>query len=409
MSKLANYRARRRAGVVLPLAAVAALAAGGLSTALAKGASYEVLYNFAAPPYDGALPVAGVIDVNGTLYGTTEVGGIYAGDGSGGTMFSVDPTTGAETLLHSFGSGLDGNYPGASVIDVKGTLYGTTVAGGANGYTGTVFSVDPTTGVETVLHSFPSSATDGIYPVASLIDVNGTLYGTTERGGAYGDGMVFSVDPKTTPETVLHSFGSGTDGEYSFAGLIDVGGTLYGTTEKGGTYGDGTVFSVNPTTGAETVVYSFCSQRNCTDGESPVASLIDVNGALYGTTGGGGTGDGTVFSVNLTTGAETVLYSFGSTTYPYASLIDVKGMLYGATEVGGTSTSCGFGFGCGAVFSVDPTTGAEKVVYSFCGQQNCTDGEHPRASLIDVKGTLYGITEGGGANDDGTVFALMKP
>jgi uncharacterized repeat protein (TIGR03803 family) len=172
------------------------------------------------------------------------------------------------------------------------------------------------------------------------------LYGTTEFGGTYDNGTVFSVNPNTGAETVLHSFGSGADGEYPIASLIDVKGTLYGTTEEGGTYGGGTVFSLSLTTGTETVLHSF---GGGTDGNTPVASLINVKGTLYSTTAGGGTyGDGTVFSVNPKTGAETVLHSFGSGTdgeYPEASLIDVKGALYGTTEEGGT-------YGSGTVFAL---------------------------------------------------------
>ena len=81
-------------------------------------------------------------------------------------------------------------------------------------------------------------------------------------------------------ESVLHSFHTGGDGLYPEAGLVDVKGTLYGTTEVGGTHDDGAVFSLDPTTGAETVVYSFAGEP---DGYLPFARLIDVNGKLYGT------------------------------------------------------------------------------------------------------------------------------
>jgi uncharacterized repeat protein (TIGR03803 family) len=163
-------------------------------------------------------------------------------------------------------------------------------------------------------------------------------------------------------EKVLWSFGSGTDGTNPHAGLIDVSGTLYGTTAFGGGtgcdgYGCGTVFSIDPDTGAETPVYSFCSRKDCRDGD-----------------------------------------------YPYAGLIDVRGALYGTTSSGGTSTGCD-GSGCGTVFSIDPSTGAEAVLYSFFGG---TDGANPNASLIDVKGTLYGTTYNGGAYGYGTVFSLTK-
>ena len=178
---------------------------------------------------------------------------------------------------------------------------------------------------ETVLHSFHSGG-DGLYPEAGLIDVSGTLYGTTEVCGTHDFGAVFSVNPATGAETVLYCFAGGTDGANPFAGLIDVKGKLYGTTANGGNSNEGTVFSVDPTSGAETVRYSFSGG---TDGGIPVASLIDVKGTLYGTTKAGGTvGAGTAFSLDAATGVETVLHSFagGSDgTYPVASLIDVKG------------------------------------------------------------------------------------
>jgi uncharacterized repeat protein (TIGR03803 family) len=372
------------------------------ATAIAKSKE-TVLHSFGGGT-DGQYSLAGLIEVKGTLYGTT-----YAGGANGqGTVFAINRKTGAETVLYSFGSsGTDGEFPVASVIDAKSVLYGTTEFGGTNG-DGTVFSVNRKTGAETVLHSF-GSGTDGIFPTGTLIDVNGTLYGTTNIGGASGDGTVFSLDPTTGAETVLHSFGSGTDGQQPYGGLIDVNGTLYGTTFTGGANdcsgrGCGTVYALDPSSGAETVLYSFGSEP---DGAQPYDSLLDMNGTLYGTTVAGGTDNlGTVFSVNPTTGAETVLHSFensGMDGYsPAANLIDVNGLLY-STAYGGGNGNHG-----GTVFSVNPTTGAEKVVYYFCSQQGCADGEQPNAGLIDVKGKLYSTTEIGGAHGYGTVFALKK-
>ncbi|HTT84302.1 MAG TPA: choice-of-anchor tandem repeat GloVer-containing protein [Rhizomicrobium sp.] len=383
------------------------------ATAIAKSKLYTetVLYPFPSYTY----PLANLIDVKGTLYGTT-----FAGGANGlGTVFSVNPKTGAETVLYSFGSsGTDGYFPVASLIDVKGTLYGTTEYGGTYG-DGTVFSVNPKTGAETVVHSF-GSGTDGSGTEANLIYVKstGTLYGTTYAGGTNGDGTVFSLDLKTGAETVVYSFCSQAncaDGEEPDAGLIDVNGTLYGTTFLGGTTGDicstrscGTVFALDPSSGTETVLYSF-SGSGTGDGANPEASLLYMNGTLYGTTVSGGiyeTGLGTLFSVDPTTGAETVLHSFGGTSdgiSPVGNLIDVKGTLYGITFGGGNGNHGG------TAYSINPTTGAENVIYFFCSQANCADGTQPDAGLIDLKGTFYGTTEQGGANDGGTVFALKKP
>ncbi|HTT82777.1 MAG TPA: choice-of-anchor tandem repeat GloVer-containing protein [Rhizomicrobium sp.] len=322
----------------------------------------------------------------------------------------------SETTVYSFCSQAncaDGSYPDAGMLDINGTLYGTTAGGGANDQ-GTVFTIDPGTGAETVLYSFCSktNCSDGSFPDINLIEVNGKLYGTTGFGGNADDGAVFSLDISTGREKVLYSFCSQqncTDGADPYAGLVDVKGTLYGTTANGGANcesngGCGTVFALDPRTGAETVLYSFCSQQNCTDGKYAYAGLVEVKGMLYGTTGYGGADNyGTVFALDPTTGTETVLHSFAGDPdggMPYASLIKVNDKLYGTTSAGGTGYCFYLGTGgCGTVFAFDLKTGTESQIYAFCSQENCVDGANPFANLIDVGGMLYGTTVYGGAND----------
>lgn len=308
-------------------------------------------------------------------------------------------------ILYSFGAAPDGNYPHSSLISVGGSFYGTTFGGGA--YTcgsstcGTVFSITAG-GHEKVLHSF-GSGTDGFFPFAGLTNVDGTLYGTTGNGGAYDastGGTVFSITTQGT-EKVLHNFGSGTDGSGPTADLIDVGGKLYGTTNAGGAYNAGTVFSIT-TGGTEKVLYSFTGGA---DGDIPQAGLIDAGGKLYGTTlNGGAHKQGTVFSIT-SGGKETVLHSFRADgtdgELPEAGLTDVRGTLYGTTVAGG-GNDCANGYGCGTVFSIT-TNGAEKVLYSFGGG---SDGASP-GGLTNVKGRLYGTTaSGGGTQNGGTVFSI---
>jgi uncharacterized repeat protein (TIGR03803 family) len=338
------------------------------------------------------------------IYGTTVGGGEY----QRGTVFS-STTNGKEKLPYSF-SNSDGNGPRGGLVDLNGTLYGTTTGGPGSLGDGTVFSVT-TSGTESVLHSFAGYPTDGAYPQATLVDVNGTLYGTTEGGGTdcltfSGCGTVFSIT-KSGSERVLYSFKGGKDGEFPWASLIDVNGTLYGTTAQGGTDTFGTVFSIT-TSGKEKVLHSFGFSG---DGNYPYASLIDVNGTLYGTTAyGGANDDGTVFSVS-TKGKELVLFSFDATDgeMPNAGLVDVNGTLYGTTLAGGAYCTVSSD-GCGTLFSVT-TAGAENVLHSF-GKGK--DGTHPYAGLVDLNGTLYGTTETGGKyehggsppDDGGTLFAL---
>ena len=336
----------------------------------------------------------------------------------------------------------DGGYSLAGLImDSSGNLYGTTRLGGNAGCgtlgCGVAFRLAPD-GTETVLHRFCSQAncSDGSEPEAGLImDGAGNLYGTTVEGGTLGCslatdgcGTVFKIAPDGT-ETTLYTFcplANCTDGANPRAGLImDGAGNLYGTTYVGGANpncnggrvtGCGTVFKVSPG-GTETVLYSFCSQANCSDGSEPWGGslIFDGSGDLYGTTTGGGVGTGcggeggcgAVFRL-APDGTETVLYSFCASgncsggDFPLAGLImDGAGNLYGTTaDAHGAA---------GVVFELAPG-GTETVLHTFTGG---SDGAAPEAGVImDSAGNLYGTTEYGGNTGCfehegcGTVFQL---
>jgi uncharacterized repeat protein (TIGR03803 family) len=383
----------------------------------------KVLHSFCSEQNcaDGRTAYSGLVAVNGILYGTTWSGGTNCSNEEGcGAVFALDPKTGAETVIYSFCSlgppdCPDGAFPAAGMIDVNGILYGTTSFGGTGGDNGkycspgcgTLFALDPSTGAETVLYSFCSQqkCRDGSGPWAAPVNVNGTLYGTTLFGGrGRGIGTVFAFSLKTGAEKTLYSFCRGktcTGGNWPYAGLIDVNGTLYGTTSRGGASEFGTAFAIDPNSGAETVLHTFAGGA---DGANPVGGLIEVNGMLYGTTTGGTQNEGTVFSLDPATGSETVLYSFSGDPdggAPYGSLINVNGMLYGVTGFGGA-------YDYGTVFAFDPATAMEMPLYSFCSQQNCPDGSTPTASLVDMNGKLYGTTSTGGISRAGTVFALKR-
>jgi uncharacterized repeat protein (TIGR03803 family) len=250
-----------------------------------------------------------------------------------------------------------------------------------------------------IVYAFAGSP-DGSTPYAGLTDVGGTLYGMTAGGGTANQGIVFSVTPGGA-ETVLHRFGGIPDGGVPVGGLINVNGTLYGTTSAGGARGNGTIFSIT-TAGVEKVLYSFGTTAG--DGITPNDDLLYSGGALYGTTVGGGTstGVGTVFKFALTgkkAGKETLIHSFAGGSDgsgPQAALIEFKGAFYGTTVNGGSSS------GDGTVFKVTPA-GKETVLHAFTGQP---DGRFPHAALLAYRGVLYGMTEGGGAKDLGTVFKI---
>jgi uncharacterized repeat protein (TIGR03803 family) len=386
-------RATVRAGV-----AAAPLLAALLLPVAAHAWTLKTLHTFVGGS-DGEFPTGALLKVGRFLYGTTPQGGAS----NAGTVFKIDSTTGAETVVYSFLGGIDGSSPAGDLINVGGTLFGTT-SGGGTWAQGTVFKIDPVTGAETVLHSFDGDAGDGVFPFAGLINVGGLLYGTTSGGGLVCNqvttcGTVFRIDPSTRAETILHDF-NGSDGEYPTVVLHHVGRYLYGTTNPGGALDLGTLFRVDPISGAETVVHSFGGGGS--DGEQPGAAVINIGGSLYGTTVFGGTSSlGTVFKRDLATGAETVVYSFSGGVdgqSPEAALLNVGGQLYGTTVGGGSLR------GEGTVFQIDPSTGAETVLHTF----TVSDGAMPHGALINVGGVLYGTTSDGGAGPDGlgTVFSL---
>ena len=376
--------------------------------------SYSVLYRFDRYP-NGERPIAGLTNVGGILYGTASNGGVKGchQNGGCGTVFSITPK-GTEKLLYAF-TARTGVAPEGRLIDVHGALYGTASQGGA-GAKGTVYSVT-TTGSAAVLYNF-FGAGDGATPDAGVVNMKGTFYGTTTTGGSRDKGGTAYSVSSSGLHTVLHDFKGGSDGYDPEGGLINIKGTLYGTTVYGGagcgSSGCGTFYSMT-TSGKVTVLYSFAGGS---DGVHPEGNLLDVNGTLYGTTqlGGGtgcssdGLGCGTVYSVT-TSGKETVLYRFtgGSDgAGPLAGLVDVNGTLYGTAAIGG-GDECGHFYGCGTVYSLS-TAGVLSVLYTFTGGN---DGDGPIAPLTPLKGTLYGTTlEGGdpGAGQDccGTVFSL-KP
>jgi uncharacterized repeat protein (TIGR03803 family) len=381
------------------LGAAAALVAGVMSLPLAgHAATLTTLYSFQGGA-DGSGPEDGLTYLDGFFYGVTTYGGTSSAPECAnmgcGTIFKIDATTGAETVLYAFDHSTGQSPTLGGVIFNHGKLYGTAHAGGASGY-GTVFEFDPVTGKAKLLHSFSGGA-DGQYPAAGLTYANGNFYGTTVNGGSAGSGTIFEINATTGAETVVHSF-TGPDGVGPEGGLIFVGDSLYGTTELGDD-DNGTVFAFNPTTDAETVLYKF---GRAPDASEPSATLLYESGNLFGTSMYGGAangmGPGTIFKVNATTGAETVLYHFdkahGDT--PVAGLIDRGGNLYGTTAAGGPN-------GQGSVFRLNSTTDRLTVLQSFTSE----NGAQPEGGLIYHAGSFYGATSTGGTAGAGTVFKLV--
>jgi len=363
----------------------------------------------------GDSPLAPLIEYNGLLYGTMA----YAGTGCAttfgcGTVFSIDPSSKAVTILYHFQGDKDGANPMGALLEVNGTLYGTTFnGGGGSGCTagcGTVFSLT-TSGQETVVHRF-FARNDGTHPQAGLVAMNGLLYGTTTAGGENNNssGTVYSFDPTSGTEKVVYSIGSVDSGAKPEAPLLSYNGLLYGIASAGGTRspsgcpsaGCGTVFSIDPTSGQEKTIHSFGGQD---DGGYPLGGLVAEKDRLYGTTYfGGGSGCvedacGTVYAINPKGDAKIVVHFNGANgRNPSAGLISTGTKLYGTTLGGGR-------FNEGTVFEIGPTGGV-NLVYSFTGPSEVSE---PEAALMLANGILYGTATTGPKNSgSGGVFGLRQ-
>jgi uncharacterized repeat protein (TIGR03803 family) len=310
------------------------------------------------------------------------------------------------TSLHSFGGGTDAALPNGTLTYYQGELYGVSLAGGANGK-GAVYSVNATTGAETVIYSFKGGE-DGAAPWGNLVYRNGTLFGTTSQGGAHGAGTVFAVNIAKGSEVRLHNFAGKPDGSDPVAGLVYLNGMLYGTTKAGGAFGAGTLFDFDFKSGLEQVVYSFGA--NVPDGGSPESSLIAVEGALYGTTfyaDSTSTAAGAIYKFNTTTKTESLLYSFTGKYDgggPIGGLIYSNGLLYGTTSC--LYGSCQNGL-YGTIFSLNPSTGTLTTLNDFTEGA----GVAPLSSLVAYNKAVIGVASGVNYSGPGagmTIFATPE-
>lgn len=257
---------------------------------------------------------------------------------------------------------------------------------------------------ENAMYSFTGTP-DGANPYAGLTLNDGNFYGTTYSGGLAGDGTVFEISPNGSggwTETILYSFCSETscaDGENPFFSslIFDSKGNLYGTTYNGGANGDGVLFELSPLGGGwvETVRYSFAGTP---DAANPIAGLIwDSAGNLYGTSYNGGVGNiGTVFEASPNG-------SGGWTEQVITSLAEI--------DAGLTINSAGdiFGTTNTTVFKLIPngSGGYEKPRTLYTFPTTNLRGETPEGTLtLDSSGSLYGTTRAGGTEGDGTVYKL---
>ncbi len=329
----------------------------------------------------------------GVLYGMS-----YQGY-SAGTLFSYDPLTGKDTALVDFTAlGFPGAGPRGSLIQANdGMLYGMASANGAHGV-GVLFSYNVYTNTYTDLFDFNSSS--GENPYGTLMQANdGNLYGMTTYGGQYNDGTLFSYNIGSGNFNVLINFND-TNGNGPFYGALaqDKNGLLYGATRFGGAHDSGVLFSYNPVTTKDSVLYSFTGS-NVFPYSCPIVGL---DGNIYGMTHGDNNYNGAIYVYNTTTGRDSILFGFlpnnGSNGWwPYGSLLQTpSGLFYGMTYY-----QFGAGGPTGTLFSY--ALGASKD--SICVSMDTSSGCNPYGTpMMASNGLIYGLTYSGGPHGYGKLF-----
>ena len=366
------------------------------------------IHSFAGGAYSG-YPYGGLVfDSSGNAYGTA------SGGGAGyGTIYELTPSPSGwiANILYEFDNVSGANPAGTLVFDKAGNLYGTAGNGGnmtgicQGSGCGTIFELQRVNDGWNflVLYTFSGNA-DGAHPNPGLIfDKSGKLFGTTYNGGQSGYGTVFELSPSGNgwTKSTVYAFAGNNDGRYPMSGLTLGGaGIFYGTTRSGDAKKQGTVYQLRKTSGGwtETILHSF----NGTEGGSPmVGFLLLRHGTLYGTTNyGGGSDQGTAFSLTQNGHRFIVLWSFNGTngSSPYNGMVsDSVGNLYGVAN-GGTS-------GYGVIFVLRNHKGVwqESVLHSFAGT---LDGSGPLGTPTFNGGALFGTKSGGGEWDAGVAWEL---
>lgn len=343
---------------------------------------------------EGATPYAVLVLSSNVLYGTTLNGGLS----NYGTVFRVNTDGTGYTVLKHF-AGADGANPAYAGLTLSGsTLYGATYFGGTSNF-GTLFRVNTDGTGYTVLKQFTGG--NGANPNTGLTISGGLLYGTTENGGSSGVGTVFKVNTDGTGYTLLHNFTDAPDGAYPDGVLTLSDRVLYGTTYRGGSSSEGTVFKLNTNGTGYAVLKNFATITG--DGTNPDAGLALSDGVLYGTTYyGGSSGSGTVFKLSTNGTGYAVLMKFASSNgYAPVGLTLADSVLYGTTIYGGSLN--GGSPGVGTVYKMNTDGTGYSALKTF--DLTTLDAEHPYGLTLSGN-VLYGTTFQGGSSNYGTLFKM---
>jgi len=346
----------------------------------------------------GSYSIGQFVRSGNKLYGATTSGGEHGS----GNIYSIDLDGANMTSIHSFDRQDDsaGGYQISNSLVLSGSyLYGM-VQGGGDVDQGGVFRLNVNGSGYSMIRSF-SGSTDGYSPYGSLTVVGSRLYGMNVNGGINSRGTIFGLDMDGANFSVIHSF-AGAEGGNPFSTLIESGGVLYGMTNSGGQGDVGIIFSILPSGADYHILHSFSTS----DGFYPSGSLTLIGETLFGTTESGGEGgNGIIFKIQKSGADYSVIHTFGSDLNDggrptYSSLQPWGDKLYGVTDFGGDNNN-------GTIFSINVDGTGYSLLHEFA--QGLYDGQRGSYSVLIFNGVLYGTTFYGGASSMGVMFKITLP
>jgi uncharacterized repeat protein (TIGR03803 family) len=245
-----------------------------------------------------------------------------------------------------------------------------------------------------IMKKFTTLLIASIVILGAKVQAQPQLWGSTEQGGKYDAGVLFTTDINGENYSVEYHFPKIMGYEFMFSTLTQASNEkIYGVSNSGGLHGDGVLFEYDPAMGEYIVLHSFHTDS----GEEPLTAPIEVEpGVFYGTTNYCSNSSGVIYLYTLADSTYTVIHNFTSETgsEPYGSLVFSDGKLLGMTYEGGSS-------GCGVIFQYD----IDQQQYTDLHHFSYTDGSYPYGGLtIASNGRVFGATLSGGEHDDGTIF-----
>lgn len=361
-----------------------------------------ILHSFAFTGADGYSPVGNLYLSGGTLFGNTSAGG----GAGGGTVWRINTDGSGYVRLRSLTTGAGGGGPTSGLVQFNSRLYGAT----SDSFTapGYLYSLNPDGTGFRFEHTFADTDSlgniDGTDATSGLVQVGSKLYGTTHVGGDNDAGTIYSFDPATRAETVLHNFGDtpGDGREPYYGGLSASGNTLFGTTIAGG-LGVGVLFRMNADGTAYQVLHSFGAPSGDGYG-SYVPPIVDGN-KLYGTTSNssGAIGGSTIYSINNDGTDYIQLHVFDPNT---EGTLIVSSLSLAGGKLYGTSASGGFDH-YGTLFSLNTDGTDFTILHNF--SSDTTNGGSPYGGVVSDGSFLFGTAIFGGASNGGIIYAVPVP